>query len=658
MPIDQAPSVETVVVRAINLPPAAGDAAFSIIHLSPEQLAAAPRLDQVLETTPGVSTFRRTSSLGSNPTTQGVSLRGIAGSGASRSLVTLDGVPQNDPFGGWVIWTGLAPETIQDATIVRGAGAGPYGAGALTGVIALDGRADAPGGVIGDVAMGGLGEVRGAGVASTTLSGVRLLVSGASESSNGWIPVRGPVRGAADTNLTLRDASASGEAQMDVGRALLSARVAAFNEDRGAGTKGALSKDSGGQASLTLSEQPTAHDFGWRLQGWLQASNLTNTSTSVSANRATATPANDQYATPATGYGFSAALRRATPTTSWEVGLDVRGARGESQELFTFSKGAFTKARIAGGETFTGGAYAEASQTLGAWLVTGGVRVDDWETFNGKRIESVISTGAVTLSQHPANRGGVLPTARLGLKRDLGDGLSWRGAAYAGFRQPTLNELYRPFRVGNNNTLANPALDPERLYGVETGLDADWRGGAASGTVFYNRLERAVTNVTITAAPSGSTFMRENAGTVDAEGVEAEAHQQLPHDATWELAIAYTHARVDGGSAAPQLTGLRPAQTPEVSATSGLAWRPLAPLSLRADLRYESARFDDDRNTLRIAPSISINARAGWRVTDRASLFVSIDNLADAPIETGQTTPGVKTYDAPRTVLVGLSLGL
>jgi len=656
MPIDQAPSVETVVVRAINLPPAAGDAAFSIVRVSPDDLTSSPMLDQVLETTPGVSLFRRTSSLGANPTTQGISLRAIAGSGASRALVTLDGVPQNDPFGGWVIWTGLPPETIDGASIVRGAGAGPYGAGALTGVVSLEGRSSAPGDFIGDVAGGGLDEVRGAAVASTDIDGARVLVSASSESSNGWVPVRG-VRGPADTDLTLRDQSASTQLQVDVGRALLSARIAGFNEDRGAGTLGALSKDYGGQASLTLSAQPTAQDFGWRVQGWLQASDLANDSTSVSANRATATPADDQYATPATGYGFSAALRRSTPTTSWEVGLDLRGARGESKELFQFQTGALTHDRVAGGQTFTGGLYAEASHTAGAWLFTGGVRVDDWQTFDGERVESVIKTGAVSLAQHPSDRGGVLPTARLGLRRDFAGGLYWRGAAYAGFRQPTLNELYRPFRVGNNNTLANPELNPERLYGVETGVGVDWRGGAADATLFYNRLDDAVTNVTLSATPAGTTFMRENAGSVDATGVEAEAHQKLGDAVTLELAGAYTNARLDGGSAAPQLTGLRPAQTPRLTATSGLAWRPAGRLSLRADLRYESERFDDDLNTLRIAPSVSINARADWRLVGRAQVFVRVDNLADAPIETGQTSPGVKTYDAPRAVLAGLSVG-
>jgi outer membrane receptor protein involved in Fe transport len=167
-----------------------------------------------------------------------------------------------------------------------------------------------------------------------------------------------------------------------------------------------------------------------------------------------------------------------------------------------------------------------------------------------------------------------------------------------------------------------------------------------------------VTNVTLAATPLGTTFERENAGVVNATGIEAEARQKLTGAISVEAAAAYTDARVDGGAAAPRLTGLRPAQTPQLTATSGLAWQGSGRLSLRADVRYESERFDDDLNTLRIAPSVSINARADWRLGGRLNLFVRIDNLANAPIETGQTQPGLKTLDAPRTVLTGLSLGL
>src|SRR5690349_12031981 len=99
------PTAEPVVVYAPRLAPMAGEAAFDVVQVPREVLRLNPRLDEALTMTPGVSLFRRTSSLAANPTTQGLSLRAIAPSGAGRTLVTLDGAPQNDPLGGWVIWS-------------------------------------------------------------------------------------------------------------------------------------------------------------------------------------------------------------------------------------------------------------------------------------------------------------------------------------------------------------------------------------------------------------------------------------------------------------------------------------------------------------------------------------------------------------------------
>ncbi|MDQ7814165.1 Plug domain-containing protein, partial [Brevundimonas sp.] len=131
------PQLPEVVVTGARLPPAAGEAAFSIIRLDDGDLRDQQRLDEALASVPAVSLFRRTSSLSANPTTQGISLRAVAPSGAGRTLVTLDGVPLNDPFGGWVIWSQVPTESLSGLDIVRGSGAGPYGAGALTGVIQL-----------------------------------------------------------------------------------------------------------------------------------------------------------------------------------------------------------------------------------------------------------------------------------------------------------------------------------------------------------------------------------------------------------------------------------------------------------------------------------------------------------------------------------------
>ena len=200
----EAAPVETIVVRAARLSPSPTDPVFSIVRLKAQDLQASPRLDEALKAVPGASLFRRTSSLSANPTSQGVSLRAIAPSGAGRALVTLDGVPQNDPFGGWVIWTALPPEGLSGASVVRGAGAGAYGAGALTGVVSLD-EAGPDSGYVLDLSAGELGAQRLALSAATG----PLLIVGSKEQSDGYVPVRGAKAGAADVRAGLDTWTAS-----------------------------------------------------------------------------------------------------------------------------------------------------------------------------------------------------------------------------------------------------------------------------------------------------------------------------------------------------------------------------------------------------------------------------------------------------------------
>jgi outer membrane receptor protein involved in Fe transport len=667
MAADLPPQVDTVVVQAARLPPAAGEAAFSSVRIAPELLVARPRLDEVLTDTPGVSLFRRTSSLGANPTTQGISLRGIAGSGASRALVTLDGVPQNDPFGGWVIWTGLPTVTVEGARIVRGAGAGPYGAGALTGVISLDEAATLPGGVAGEAALGERDYQRGSAAVDLAAGSTRLLISASGEHSDGWIPVEPGRRGRADVPLSLDAWSGAFRAQSELGRGVLAVRVSAFEEERSAGLVGADSRVKGSAASLTYAAAPAGDALGWRVQAWVRLSDLQNSSVAVAANRATTTPANNQYETPARGYGVNAAVRKAAANYSLELGADLRLAEGESRELFRFMGADYTRTRVAGGKTMVGGVYAEASRTAGDWLFTGGVRLDRWRSYDAQRTERDKATGVLTLDTRPADRDGLVPTARAGLRRDLGGSYFLRTAAYAGFRPATLNELHRPFRVGNDVTEANAALKPERLYGVEAGVGSDDERRAWSVGAFYNRLEDAIANVTIGFGPAtfpvaglipagGVLRQRQNAGAVDAYGVEAEARLRVTDRIGLDLGAGYTHAEVDGGSAAPQLTGLRPAQTPRVTALAGLSLRIVEPLTVRADVHYEGARFDDDLNLRRLAPGVTLDARADLKVAGPLSVFVSAEHLLDAKIDTAVTADGVRSFGPPQLFRVGLTL--
>jgi outer membrane receptor protein involved in Fe transport len=653
--------VEVVVVHPPRLNPLGGEAVFSAVQIGPDELKVTPRLDEALKSAPGASLFRRTSSLGANPTTQGVSLRSIAPSGAGRALVTLDGAPQNDPFGGWVIWTALPPEGLDGVSIVRGAGAGPYGAGALTGVVALQERGSREGLAALDVSAGEDATYRIA--ASGGLPG--LLVTASAERSDGYVPVRGLRRGAADRPLDLEDRSIAVRVQHRLGEIEAAARVSAYQEERGAGLVGAGSNATGGSATLTLARTAAAGVGGWRLQGWVRKSDLENTSAAVAAGRTGATPANDQYATPAMGYGLNAALQGRMGGVAWEAGADVRLTDGEVRERFRYMNGAFTRNRLAGGKTVVGGGYLEGVLDRGPWLVTGGVRVDGWKSYDAVRRERDLQSGAVTLDQTTPDASGTTPTARFGLRYAIADGVWLRGAAYGGFRPPTLNELHRPFRVGNDITEANPRLKPETLQGIEAGFGGD---GAVrwNATAFYNRLEDPITNVTIGIGPGtfptagfvpagGVLRQRQNAGEITAWGLELDGAGDVGPFG-WRTALSYTDAEVDGGAAAPQLTGLRPAQTPKLTATASADWRATERLSLNAGVRYESARWEDDLNTRRLGAGATVDLRAGWRLSRDSEVYLAAENLFDAELEVGETADGVESYSQPRTLRIGFSL--
>lgn len=669
----QSPSPELtrladVVVTAARLSPPIAQLAFDDTTLHSEDLTATSRIDQALRHIPAVTLFRRADSLAANPTTQGLSLRAIAPTGAGRALVTLDGVPINDPFGGWVIWGQITPESLEAIDVMRGAGSGPYGAGALTGTIALR-ESDRPQGIA-DLSVASRGGLRAAANTRFEHGRFGLTVSGNHETSDGYVPVRGPDAGAADVPMDLKLESLSGRLDYAVGdETRLSLRAASWEEDRGSGLGRNRANASGNSVSATLSKQATQGP-SWRIQLWENHSNLLNTSGAVSADRTTVTPANEQYRTPARGRGANVALRNTLDLNGlleWEVGLDARSNEGQTQEMFRYMGGIFTRGRMAGGETSVIGGYVDASWHNGPWIVAGGLRLDEWQNENGFRFENDLQTGTITLDETDPARSDKVVSARLGVRHALGADSWLRVSAYSGFRPATLNELHRPFRVGNDLTEANAGLIPETLQGFE--MEWGHRGDrhSLSATLFRNRIEDVVVNVTLADGPGtfpragfvpagGVLRQRQNAGSVSATGLELAGRYEASDTLKLKAALAWTDAEMDGGMLAPQLTGLRPAQAPEWSSNIGADWQMTPSLSLSANARYESARFDDDLNSRPLKAAWTIDTRAQWQVLSHAALWIAADNLLDEDVETAMTGTGIAGYTAPRTVRAGVRL--
>ena len=659
-----------VIVQATRFATYRGDADFSHVDLTHADLAGAPVIDDALKTDAQASLFRRNSSLTANPTVQGISLRAIGPNGAGRALVTLDGIPQNDPFGNWVIWAALPQGAVDHVHVLRGAGGGAYGAGALTGVIDLGLAPPQQLADYGRLEIGEGGNSRedfGGQIGGGAIGGVALYAS--DQTLRGDVPVRAPQRGAADVPMTGQDSSVLLNAAAplckteDCGAVALLA--GAYDSRRNTGLAGATALSSGDQYSLSYARQPHDDRIGYRLQLWHDDSNLSNTSVSVGAGRAAATLSDDQFATPAHGTGFNAAVRGDTTAVEWEVGADGRDQTGTSYETYSYVAGRPTKLRMSGGDTALIGAYAQGSYLTGPWSLTGAARLDRWTSTDGHRQEITLATNAVSLDLHPANQGDTLASGRFGLGYELNSTVTLRAAVYTGFRPPSLNELYRPFRVGNDVTDANAALRPEQLAGGEVGVHVAYKRLTFDGDLFANTLRDPITNVTLGEGPGtfgdvgfvpagGSYAQRENLGRIDATGIETRGRYDVGAHLALTMSATFTDARVERAAAYPRLDGLRPAEAPPYDIALGLEAR-LARVRFNADWIFGGETFDNDLNTLPLKPSQRLALDADYPLSHHLDLQIRLDNALNNAIQITHANDGTIGYDNRRYLSLALS---
>jgi outer membrane receptor protein involved in Fe transport len=156
------------------------------------------------------------------------------------------------------------------------------------------------------------------------------------------------------------------------------------------------------------------------------------------------------------------------------------------------------------------------------------------------------------------------------------------------------------------------------------------------------------------------TFQRRNAGDIDALGLEGDAAWRLNDALSLRAAFSVTDARMKQNPSSippglPSLTGNRPAQAPPVTITGGATWLPFGKVKLDANLHWESARFEDDQNTMRLGSAFVLDLKASYLLTEALSAFVAIDNATNANIATAQAADGTISYGQPHMWQVGLT---
>jgi outer membrane receptor protein involved in Fe transport len=665
---------ESVTVTATRGERRTGDVPASVNLLSREDIKQSPAMvaDDVLRQIPTFSLFRRTSSLASHPTAQGVSLRGIGPSGVSRTLVLLDGVPFNDPFGGWVYWSRVPLESADRIEVVDSSSSSLYGNYAMGGVIHFVTSPPARRTFELKSQYGNRNSPKVDFLGSHVWSNLGVAVDGNVFNTDGYPIVRASERGAVDNNAAVRFWNLNVKVDYtptDRVRAFF--RAGYFDERR----------DNGKASTIDGTEE--ANDTTWRSasggvrirlpdQSDLQATVFTDVETFHSNFLAVpaVTPARSigrmtlRQTVPTTGVGGMAQWSRAFGGAHYfTAGTDWRWVDGDSEErgLDGLTGTQVTLERISGGTQRSVGVFVQdLIAPLPDLTITLSARVDSWRNYDGHNLEHNVPSGTPTGGHNPAlpTRSDTVASPRVAALYHLTDRIGVWGDVGWGFRAPTLNELYRQFRVGTTLTLANNALGPERLVGGEAGVTIAPASNVTIRTTWFdNRVKDPVSNVTISLPGAPITQQRQNLGRTRIWGVQSDVEYRPGPSWRFSGGYVYDQAKVTENPANLNLVGKFLPQVPAHRGTVRVVYSNARYATVAAGVQFVGAQFDEDQNlvTRRLPKYAAMDLTATRALGRTFEIFLGVQNLFDAEYFVG-TLP--TTVGAPRLVSAGFRLRL
>jgi outer membrane receptor protein involved in Fe transport len=673
--LEPATILEAVTVTPSRTEQRLGDVPASMTILSRDEIRQSPAVvaDDVLRQIPTFSLFRRTSSLSSHPTSQGVSLRGIGPSGVSRTLVLFDGVPFNDPFGGWVYWTRVPLESADRIEVVDGSSSSLYGNYAMGGVINIVTSRPARRSVDVKTQYGNRNSPKADFLASDVWGRLGVAVDGSVFRTDGFPIVAASERGRVDNNATVDFRNFNVKADYNPTTRLnvfVRAGYFAENRDNGKastfdGTEEANStrwKHASGGVRVLLPDQSDLQarvfsDFETFRSNFLAVPAPPAVPVARSVGRMTL-----NQRVPTTGAGAVVQWSKAlSPEQFVTGGADWRRVDGDSQEdVLDAQVGAqvVTK-RVSGGTQRSVGAFVQDLITPTPELeITLSARVDGWRNYDAHNLETAEATGLPTANNNAAlpGREDTVVSPRAAALYHVTDRVSVWGDIGSGFRAPTLNELYRQFSVGAVLTLANNQLGPERLTGGDLGINVDpVRNLTVRATWFDNRVRNPVSNVTIAT----NRQQRQNLGRTRITGLQTEVEYRLRE--TWRVTGGYlfNDATVREFAVNPLLVGKFLPQVPKHRGSFQIAYSTAKYASVALAVQFIGRQFDEDQNT-RAVPGENEPGLPGYGIIDlllsrpvarTLDVFFGIQNLANREYFVG-TLP--TTIGSPRLINGGV----
>ncbi len=632
----------------------------SVVVLERETIeqTAAQTVDDSLRQVAGFTLFRRSSSKTSNPTTQGANLRGISGSGASRAAVLFDGLSLNDAFGGWTYWTRVPKVAVEQAEVLRGGASQFYGDTALSGAVnLLSAKAEENQPIFRLETSAGLQKTFDGSI--FTAYGKRgwfFDLALESFQTRGYIPIAKEERGAADSEANSRH----NNGLLTIGKkfgetARFFARGNLFSERRDNGTN--LTDNRTYFRQGAFGADLANKNFGaFQLRSFIETQVYDQTFSAISNNRNTETLSRIQRV-PSEAFGANLFWVNVFGKHAVASSFEFREVRGASDET-VFINNRAASSLSAGGRERTFSFFAQDFWRITKKLnLNFGARFDAWKNFDALSSNKNLTTNQTNAVNFP-NRSESSFSPRIAALYEINENFSLYGAYSKSFRAPTLNELYRAFRVGNVLTQANENLKAERADTTEAGINfiGLQRKLSLRTNVFVTEVSNPVVSITLTTMPNLITRQRQNVGETRSRGLEVDAEYLLRKDLRFSASYLLVDSRVTKFSANVNLVGKFLPQIPSQQLTFQTFYRPQTKLSFSLQARLSDAQFEDDLNTLRLRPFFTLDAFASYRLRKNLEIFAAIENAFNNRYDIG-LTPN-RTIAAPRFVRVGLRFDL
>lgn len=644
----------------------------SVVVLTRDDLnsTAAQAVDDSLRQIAGFTLFRRSGSRTTNPTAQGANLRGISGSGASRAAVLFDGLSLNDAFGGWTYWSRVPLIAVEQAEVLRGGASSLYGSDGLSGAVNLEPINEKADVFNFRASAGSQNTYDGSLYTSLKRRGWRFDLAAETFQTLGYIPVAKEERGLADTRANSRHNNSifsierkfgsgplvsAGNRNPSGGTARLFLRGNLFDERRDNGTSLTYNKTYFRQAAggADIFHQ-TAGEF--RFRAFIESQVYDQTFSAVSADRNSETLSRLQRV-PSQAAGASVFWTKPISSHTLSASFETREVRGFSDEVGYFG-GRATSVSGSGGSERTNAIFIQD-----LWAVTRklsvnlGARIDAWKNFDAHSATRSLTTGVSSDTLFP-DRSETVFSPRVAAIYQINESASVYGAYTRSFRAPTLNELYRGFRVGNTVTQPNENLRAENANTFEGGVNLTAIAGRLSlrGNVFATTVSDPVVSVTLNATPNLITRRRQNLGETQTRGLELDAEFAIHRDLRFSASYLFADSRVTEFPANPALIGKFLPQIPRQQMTFQLNYRPPTRFSFGVQSRISDAQWEDDQNTLRLRPYFTMDATAAYRVRRGIEVFAAAENVFNSRYDIGLTP--VRTVASPTFVRVGIRVGL